>query len=69
MLLMMDCSTDKHEINIHVRYSFLLVIQTLKTGVVIQPSFNQLQIANNFLQIFTENIQFSHIGVLNHFSK
>lgn len=60
MLLMMDCSTDEHEINIHVLYSFLLVMQTLKTGVVIQPSFNQ---------IFTENIQFSHIGVLNHFSK
>lgn len=68
MLLMMDCSTDEHEINIHVRYSFLLVIQTLKTCVVIQPSFNQKFILN-FLQIFTENIQFSHIGVLNHFSK
>lgn len=68
MLLMMDCSNDEHEINIHERYSFLLVIQTLKTGVVIQLSFNQKLILN-FLQIFTENIQFSHIGVLNHFSK
>lgn len=68
MLLMMDCSTDEHEINIHVLYSFLLVMQTLKTGVVIQPSFNQKFILN-FLQIFKENIQFSHIGVLNHFSK